>query len=127
MSDPILRPLYAKQDAQDAEEAREERISERAVGIAKGLVLDGDFCGNALVELGWGAQVSVLEAVGRFAAGFEAESDAHDLAIIGCRLWKSVGPHLKAAAKAQAESDARTEIDREGAMHAADAAEAKAA
>jgi hypothetical protein len=112
----------------DAQDAREEAIADRAQIIAPRLIADGDFCGNALIELGWDeGQASILEMVGRFAADFEVENNAGALAVIGFDLFKGLKPYLAAAAKYQAESDARDEIAREEAAHRDDALKAKAA
>ena len=123
----MFKRLYDEQDEQDAEEAREERIDAEAAVIAKRLVLEEEFCGEALIELGWEPMSAILRDVGTFAARFEAADTDRSMAEAGYTLWRYLRPYIEAAAKYQAESDARTEIERQDAMSRADADEAREA
>lgn len=119
MSESILRDLDRLHDAQDAEEAREERIDALVPEIAARLAKDVTLAGDALIELAWEPIAALL----RDLAGFAIRRD-QDLLDALC---KQVVSHIEAAAKSQAESDARDEVARLERLGRDDELEARAA
>lgn len=103
---------YESESAYDeAEEAREEWIHDRAESIAADLMKDEDFVREAIADDTPAAQEAILQDAGRFYARFEAASDNVELASIGCDFWRQVKPYIEAAAKYRARDKAAAEYD----------------
>jgi hypothetical protein len=122
-----LNNWHGRMSEDDAQDSREERIADRAAEIAKRLIVDVEACRLAASEIYGDPVESIMQDVGTFYALFEAAQTDADMASAGYDLWRVLKPYMQHAAKMQAKSDARDEIEAEEAAHRDDAIQAKAA
>ena len=111
----------------DAEEARDEWIAERANELMSEWARDMRRVDDALeIAMDDGNLPDIRAAIAIFHSVVEAKSgnDTHGLAAAAVELWRSLTPHVDAGMKDAAETEATDEYDRDATEDGSDAREA---
>lgn len=109
----------------DADEARDEWIAERAAEMVSQRIKQDEPVEAAITymqsqdEDGW-----IAAALRRFFIDVEATDDDSLIATAACNLWRDLRPHIAADLLSDAQTDAAKEYD---AFHAEDGSEAREA
>lgn len=109
--DAMLFAGLAREEAElSADEQREAAIDAMVPEIAAHLESDSDFCEMAMSELCCDPVDEIVKACGSFFARYNAAETERGEAEAGYALYRLVKPYIEAAAKDQAESDARDKV-----------------